>query len=227
MSRERFTTILFDLDGTLVDTRSDIERCINLALEEMGETLLSPQQARKAIGPGREEFLQTILGDKAASRGDLFLRIFRREYTIHCLDTTSPFPGIPDLLETLSDRTLIVATNKPAVTARQILEGLNLLSHMDLMISAEEVALPKPHPDILLLALEKARVLAEETLFVGDTAHDLLAGRAASVPFCAALYGYGRTEDLLALQPRFTVQSPIEIYSLIPDISVEKVRSCV
>jgi len=215
-----FKKIIFDLDGTLVNTYPDVSACINRALVKMGRRPLTEAEARLAIGPGKEAFLKAVLGDQAASEEQHFLKIFREFYHIHCLDTTTVFPGIEALLQKLQGVTLLVATNKPGPAARRILKGLNIIDYFERVIGPEDVVHAKPHPEMIEFAVQHSPTPKEATLFIGDTDLDIKAGNAAGVMTCAALYGYGNQAAVLNENPDYFVHSPLEINEL-------KVNQCV
>lgn len=228
MTRETVAidTVIFDLDGTLVDTFTDVSACINRALTVMERTPLSPERARTAIGPGKDVFLRTILGDDAEREEERFLKIFRGFYITHCLDNTSLFPEMETVLTKLASRTLVVATNKPGAAARRILAGLGVLSCFALIVGPEQVEHAKPAPDMIDYALERTGGKKKSTLIIGDTELDILAGKAAGVASAAALYGYGNDRLIRQADPDYCLKSPLDIMTLF-NHQYNKVSQCV
>lgn len=213
--RSRFRAIIFDFDGTLVDTAPDVLRCANLTLRELGMRTITLEQARRSIGPGPDNFARIVLPEGQQHRFDEFIQIFRKHYDEHCLDHTRPFPGVPELLERLNGVPKAVASNKPKVYIRRILEELGLAPHFQVIIGPEDVTRLKPNPDMLLAAANALEVRPEEALMVGDTDNDVLAARAAGMKVCAVMWGYSPLETLQKAAPDFLIRSPEELESLV------------
>ncbi|MBN2415132.1 HAD-IA family hydrolase [bacterium] len=222
----RFRTVIFDLDGTLVDTFPDVSACINRALTAMERTPLPPERARAAIGPGKDVFLRTILGDDAEREEERFLKIFRGFYITHCLDNTTLFPDMETVLAELASHTLIVATNKPGAAARRILAGLGVLSCFAMVVGPEQVERAKPAPDMIEYALAATGGEKDSAVIIGDTELDMQAGRAAGIVTAAALYGYGDRARVRDAAPDFCLASPREILNLF-NHHYHKVSQCV
>jgi phosphoglycolate phosphatase len=215
--KKSFDTIIFDLDGTLVDTAPDVREGINGALEKMGLLPISMDRAKRAIGPGRDEFFRVIFQDVENPDVDTFIARFREIYWDHCLDRTKFFPGMDDVLNRLDGRTLVVASNKPKVFTEKILKGLGIRDRFAHVLGPEDVAHPKPHPEMVVKALSLAGGKPSKAMMVGDTANDLKAGRGAGVGLCGARYGYGNTEDLERMRPDFLIDFPLELMDIVED----------
>ncbi|MBC7187761.1 MAG: HAD-IA family hydrolase [Calditrichaeota bacterium] len=210
-----FTTIVFDLDGTLLDTAPDVHLCSNLALRAMGLPEISLAQARASIGPGPDNFARVTLGEENMHRFGEFIGLFRQLYSDRCLISTRPFPGIMDLLQGLQGYRLVVATNKPGPYTKRILAGLNMEPYFDAVICPEEVTHLKPHPEMILTAMARTGATPETTLVVGDTDNDIHAGKAAGARTCAVTWGYGPRATLESLRPDFVITRPAELFSIL------------
>lgn len=210
-----YDTVIFDLDGTLADTLPDVAHSINGARERMGFGPIPESQVRRAVGPGREEFIQIIFPEVDCPDDKAFLSNFRDIYWHRCLRTTTLFPGMEDVLIQLKDHNLAVATNKPMRFSEKILRGLNVWGRLKLALGPEDVKHAKPHPEMVVKAMEMMQTKPSKTLFVGDTDKDLLAGRGAGVDVCGVLYGYGEQAVLEKNRPDYMIKSPIELLSII------------
>lgn len=212
-----FKTILFDLDGTLVDTVEDVHFCINQARAEMGLPPLPLEKARESIGPGPNKFVEIVLPPDRQREIDAFIQKFRRCYIDHLSDHSRPFPGIIDLLTELQKRgfVLAVATNKPRRYTEKLLQVLGLAGYFPHIFTPDEVASRKPDPDIILKALQVTETSSGEALLVGDTDNDILAGKAAGVQTCGVTYGYGSKEIFQQLKPDFLIDRPEELLPLV------------
>ncbi len=209
----QFDTVIFDLDGTLVDTLSDLHEAINGALKRLALPPVSLAQAKKAVGPGKEEFLKTILQDDGSSKGTLFLETFREFYWDNCLNRSALFPGIARVLEGLSPRILAVATNKPNRFTEKILTGLHVRPFFSVVLGPDDVTYAKPHPEMIRKVLDLTSGDPARTIFIGDTKDDMQAARGAGVRFCSAFYGYGHFSPDDLLHADCGVQSPAELLS--------------
>lgn len=211
MSR-RFDTLIFDLDGTLADTFPDVVISVNVGRAAMDRPPVPDAEVRRAIGPGRQVFLDTLMPSASGVEQQAFLDAFRAHYETHCLDTTQLYPGMETVLESVKDLRLAVATNKPGPTARKILEGLGVLGHFQRLLGPGEVRHPKPHPEMVVRALMELGSEPETALFIGDTVLDIQAGQAAGVAVAAAGWGYGHPEEIKSHRPDFILEKPVDIH---------------
>ncbi|PLX98159.1 MAG: HAD family hydrolase [Desulfuromonas sp.] len=186
--------LLFDLDGTLVDSLDDLAVSINLLREELGLDALARERVAGAIGDGAALLVKRCLPEHpyAPRSVERFLQI----YDDHLLDHTAPYPGIPELLESLAGCKLGVVTNKPRAEAQRILVGAGLAGHFQTVVGGDCAAARKPDAAPLQLALQRLGHQAEPALMVGDHHTDLYAGRAAGIDTCFCLWGMGHDDGL-------------------------------
>ncbi len=210
-----FEAIIFDLDGTLVDTAPDVWRSANHTLRLMGLREITLEQAQRSIGPGPDNFARIVLPQGQLDRFDEFISLFRQHYADHCLDNTQPFPGVIQLLQQLDFIRKAVASNKPRVYTEKILDQLGLMPFFDTVVGPEDVQRVKPEPDMLLLAAQRLEARPARTLMVGDTDNDILAARRAGMPTCAVTYGYSPKTVLLALRPDYLIDSPLDLLEVL------------
>ncbi|HOT96004.1 MAG TPA: HAD-IA family hydrolase [bacterium] len=203
--------ILFDLDGTLVDTAPDVHRAINYARGQLGLPPLPLEEALKAIGPGADRFAATVLGEKQAHLLEPYLEIFRPYYLRICAERSRPFPGIVALLESLRAYRLAVVTNKRLVQSRALLRAIDLDKYFKLLVGPELVHHIKPAPDMILHALDHFGIDPDQALMVGDTDNDLLAAQAAGVACCGVGWGYADSDFLKSLRPDHFIETPEEL----------------
>jgi len=210
--------VIFDLDGTLVDSAEDIALSVNELLGELGRSPLPVEQLRGYIGNGVRKLLERTLAATASSpglpgEGELdgavarYLPIYRRRL----LDHTRAYPGVEEALRTLGrERALAVLTNKPRRESVMILEGLALYRHFRAVYGGDSFAERKPHPMGVHHLLDELGCTAAETLFVGDSAVDVRTARSASVRSCLVAYGIGYA-DAKDLEPDLVVQDLREL----------------
>lgn len=216
--------VIFDLDGTLVDTATDVHISLNLALEKMGLPLISLEIAKKAIGPGPKEFIGYVLGD-SVERAEELREIFRPIYWQRCADNAEVFDGMLDLIHSLKKQHIkcAVATNKEYEGMIRVLKGLELDAHFDLLLSRDAVAHPKPAPDMILKACETLDVSPDRTLMLGDTNNDLLAAQAAGAQSCLVRWGYSHDIDALTKMASFSIDHPRDLLYLLKSEILEHV----
>lgn len=192
------TTVLFDLDGTLLDTAPDMAAALNRLLAEHEQAPLPYQSIRPHVSHGARAMIR--LGFGLAPGADGFEDLRRRYLDIYSADLcrdTGPLPGIDDLVRELEHRGIPwgVVTNKPAWLTDPLMCALALHWRPACVISGDTAARPKPHPDPMLLACERIGSLPGQCLYVGDAERDIAAGRAAGMATLAARWGYIVADD--------------------------------
>jgi phosphoglycolate phosphatase len=199
---------VFDLDGTLVDSLDDLHASVNHALATVGLPPRTRAEVQGFVGEGA----RVLVAKAVAPRDDLLepvLAAWRPHYAEHCLDRTLPYPGIAPLLAS-AGRTLAVHTNKPGAMARKILAGLGLLPRFAAVIGGDE-APRKPDPGGLLEIMTKVGAAASETVFVGDSRHDVETARRAGVTMVAVTWGLGGREELVRAGATTFAESAAEL----------------
>jgi N-acetyl-D-muramate 6-phosphate phosphatase len=189
------TTILFDLDGTLIDTAPDLAHALNLQLIRHGKAPLPYDNIRPFASHGSRGLVGLGFGilpqhDNFIAMRDEYLSIYDSVYT------RSPvlLPGISDLLQVIESKGLKwgIVTNKPRRFTVGLIEsmGLNLENRAACIVCGDDAPQPKPSPATLLLACEQVGVNPESCLYVGDAERDIIAGKAAGMETVVALFGY-------------------------------------
>ena len=185
----RVAAVVYDLDGTLVDSRGDLADSVNAMLARMGLPRREERAIHGFIGEGAERLIRRSLGPEHEGRYPQAAPIWREEYGRRLLSRTRLYPGIADLLR-VRPALRAVLTNKPGAFAREILGGLGIAGAFRLVVGGDE-APRKPSPEGLLRLCGELGVSPREALLVGDSAVDLATARAASVRFCAVTWGLG------------------------------------
>lgn len=189
--------IVFDLDGTLIDSRRDLADATNRLIRDLGGSPLPEDAIALMVGEGAPVLVRRAL-EMASLDADpggalaRFLSIYESCLLVH----TRPYAGIMEMLAALAGRFhLAVLTNKPSAAARQILDGLGLLPWFTDVIGGDSPLGRKPDPAALLHLVSQARATPPTTMLVGDSAIDLRTARAAGVKVCLARYGFGYRFD--------------------------------
>jgi phosphoglycolate phosphatase len=187
--------VVFDLDGTLVDSRRDLADSVNALLADLGRAPLDQHLIGTLVGDGAKQLVERALaatgaGDPPADALDRFLAHYDRRLLVH----TAPYDGVMEMLETLEARGIrrAVLTNKPQAASERVLEGLALRQWFDAdVIGAEGEFARKPDPAGLRALAARAGVPLEATLLVGDGGQDVETARRAGARVCGARYGFG------------------------------------
>lgn len=187
------SAVLFDLDGTLIDTAPDFIRCLNLLREQSGLPALPPETIRRSVSNGARAMVRIGFGlepddDDYLQRHTAFLDLYEQNIAVE----TRLFEGMPALLDTLETRAIPwgVVTNKPARFATPLMEALGLAERCSALVCPDHVAERKPHPESLLLASRQIDADPAKAVYVGDHERDIQAGRNAGMRTIAVRYGY-------------------------------------
>src|SRR6185503_18979965 len=191
--------ILFDLDGTLIDTAPDIAAALNLALQRAGLRAATLEQARGWIGDGTRASLAKALraagvpDDEVDAGAAALWPGFEFDYAQCCGEHGRVYPGVRRMLECLTGAGIQIGlvTNKEAAFAHRLLVRHDLNACFDLMVCGDTLPVRKPDPSMLLHALQALQCDAGDALYVGDSAIDVRTARAAGVAIWAVTHGYG------------------------------------
>src|SRR5215470_16537087 len=209
-------TIIFDLDGTLVDTAPDLIGALNVILGREGLPTIPYDEARALIGAGARSMLERGLSavDRPAADIDRLYEHFIAFYADHVADRSRPFPGVEQALDVLAGRgfTLAVCTNKLELLSVRLLESLGLADRFATICGQDTFAVQKPHPAALLGTLRRAGGNLDRAVMVGDSQTDIATARAALMPVVAVDFGYTDV-PVKDLDP----DEIISHYSLLPD----------
>ena len=182
--------IIFDLDGTLVNSIADITNALNYAIEPYGFEQLTVERTTSLVGEGVTRLIEKLLGLKAAALKDAVLKRFLDYYSEHLTDKTVPYPGVYETLEMLRNYRKAVISNKREDLSRRLLESLGLSGYFDIIWGSDSVSEKKPSPVPVLEMLKKVSCGPAEAIIVGDSNYDIEAGRSAGVRTVAVSYGY-------------------------------------
>lgn len=205
--------LIFDLDGTLIDSKRDISNSLNFALKEEGMPTLPHEQIEALVGHGARTLVRDALGNPSEEKVGRVFQVFWQRYLDHCLDETHLYPGVAEFLERHSEWPMAVVTNKPELFSQKILEGLKIRSRFRWLIGGDTLAVQKPDPAVFDPIF---RELGGEIqgLMVGDSHVDVECGRAAGLKTCAVTYGFRSRAELLESQPDFLIENFSEFASL-------------
>ncbi len=205
--------IIFDLDGTLVNTLEDIAQSVNFTLSRLGRPLLNLDTVRQYVGDGMEMLLTRALGKHT----DL-LEEAKGIYTAHqsgnLVVNSRLYPGVKETLEHFRGLPLAVVTNKTLEFSEPLLEQLGIRPYFGMIIGADAGLPLKPAPDAFLSIMRRLAVPKERTVVVGDGTTDIRAGKAAGIATCAVTYGFRSEEELRKAGPDHVIHEFSELKHL-------------
>jgi len=195
-----FRAILFDFDGTLIDSYPAIAASVNHLRQHHGHASLSIDEVRRCVGRGPEFLLRHTVPDVDWPAD---WQIYSKHHPTVMRPLTKLLPGAAELLPALKNKglTLGICSNKPRVFTQQLLEYLNLTELFAVVVGPEDVPRPKPAPDMLLAAMKRLKLAASEVLYVGDMRVDIETARAADVSVWVVPTGSDEREALAAAKP--------------------------
>ena len=216
--------LVFDLDGTLIDSSHDLAAAVNVARAGMNLGPLSHAQAMTFIGNGARELVRRGISFESGAASDpeieRALGFFREHYAQHLLDQTKPYRGVREALEILSSRThgpprtLAVLTNKPLRFTRPILAGLGLAPYFRFVYGEDSFPVKKPDPVGLLSILRDTAAAPQEALLIGDSEIDVRTARNAGVRACGVSYGLSSAQ-LAACPPDVMLDTLLDLPDLL------------
>jgi phosphoglycolate phosphatase len=207
--------LIFDLDGTLVDSRKDLSSSVNYVRASYGLPGLSEEAISGYIGDGAQMLIQRALGKEAdASDVQDGLQKFLSYYRDHMLDESVLYAGVAETLARLSDCRLAVLTNKPVRFSKMMLEGLGILQLFASVYGGNSFERKKPDPVGVFQILSDTNGRIEDTWMIGDSAIDVMTGRNAGAVTCGVSWGYA-PESFAQTPPRFLIHRFEELESLV------------
>jgi len=201
--------LVFDLDGTLVDSKRDLALAVNATLADAKLPPLPHETVFSYVGNGAPTLIQRALGEEAGPEQlQSSLEFFLSYYRMHMLDNTRLYAGVREALDRMlaAGWSLAVLTNKPVVFSRDLLRGLGLADHFRLVYGGNSFKSKKPHPEGLQKVMAELGVGPQHTLVVGDSAVDVETARNAGAWACGVTYGF-HPETLAEHPPDLLVET--------------------
>jgi len=204
--------IIFDLDGTLVDSKRDIAAAQHWVLGQMGIHSYKPEELYPLIGKPLSETFAMLLPADLHERIPEATELYKIYYPPRALETTTLFPGVRETLETLRTKgfRLATATTKLSAGTRRVLTHFAIAEHFDQIQGSDNIPY-KPDPFIITKILEEQSWEKSESLMVGDTDNDIMAGKRASILTCGVTYGSLTREQMEQLNPDIIIHSLPEL----------------
>lgn len=211
--------VIFDLDGTLLNTITDLGKACNYALGKMGFATHPIQAYAYMVGNGVRNLMRKAQQDADEETIDKLLEYFTEYYNEHCLEATKPYPGINELLENLTKRdiAIAVASNKYQAATDKIVKGAFPEFNFVAVEGQREGRNSKPDPSIVFAILEKCPVQKKEVLYVGDSGVDIECAKRACIESIGVSWGFRSVGELKRANADFIVSRPSEILDHLDD----------
>ena len=210
----KISLIVYDFDGTLVDTLFDIADAVNLSLNELGLRTLSRATIRKYVGKGVERLMAQSIDGTGYTDLPRAVELFRRHYSENLMNHTRFYPSGREILDHFRDKKQAICSNKPEDFVRRILESLKSLDYFDAILGGDSVESKKPDPEGLLHLLDCFQCSPEMAVLVGDSPVDIETGKRAGVYTCIVNYGFGNPKEIASANPDCRIDHLSELKDL-------------
>ena len=210
--------VLFDLDGTLIDTAPDFLISLNNVLAKHGKEKIGLAQIRPHISEGSSKMIKFFFQiDYGHKNFEMYKNEFLSEYKLNLIKNAKLFDGMDDVIEFLDNNSIMygIVTNKLHEYAEPIVESFSELKNIKILICPDHVSVSKPDPEGIILACKKLNIKAAETIYLGDHLNDLKAGISAETRVIGCLYGYSLDQNIISTVGCPYVNSASEIISFI------------
>ncbi len=209
----RADLLIFDLDGTMIDSKQDLANAANAARGHMGMPPIADERVHSYVGNGAPVLIRRVLGAEATeAQVQEALEFFLEYYREHMQDYTVLYPGVREALDRLRDAgvRMAVLTNKPVRISRAIVDGLGVGGHFQQVYGGNSFDFKKPHPIGVETLMEECGAARDRTMMVGDSSVDIQTARNAHVKSCGVTYGF-QPESLAAVPPDLLVDRMEEL----------------
>lgn len=208
--------LIFDLDGTLIDSKQDLVNSVNAMRVHLGEPPLADETVFSYVGNGAPVLVRRALPGRDEEELERGLQFFLEYYRDHMLDATTLYPGVREGLDKLlgADVKMAVLTNKPVRFSEHLIKGLELDGYFFRIYGGNSFEEKKPHPKGIELLMEEADIGREQTIMVGDSAVDVMTARNAQVRACGVSWGF-QPETFAAAPPDFVIDEMSELVGMV------------
>jgi phosphoglycolate phosphatase len=206
--------LIFDLDGTLVDSQKDIAFAVNCVRKDLGFEPLTIEKVRSYLGSGIKALVDKTVPEKDGAILALALEKFKYYYAQCLTDTTVAYKGIEEALNSLKNKKKAVLSNKTELFSREIVKRLGLSKHFTEVWGWDTAGVKKPDPKPIFDLIEKTKSVPEKTIMIGDSENDIKAAKAAGIASLAVLYGYSDLAHIEKYNPDYIIKNPEDIIKI-------------
>lgn len=206
--------VVFDLDGTLVDSQYDLADSVNFVRQEYGLSPLSVSKVASYLGSGITALVKAVLSEIKSDNFDVAVKIFKDNYAKHLTDKTLPYKDVKEMLSSVAQQKVLLS-NKDEKFSKQILETLGLSKFFTKIYGGDSFKEKKPNPLPIYEIIKNFSLNKDSVIMVGDGANDIMVGKNAGIKTIGVLYGYSSCEQMKELAPDYTATTPLEIIDLV------------
>jgi len=207
--------IIFDLDGTLVDSKRDIIDAVNHMLRKLDLKEKTDKEITGYIGWGVEALIEDSLGAENSKLKDEALAIFKKYYGKHATDKTILYPGVKETLGYLKDKKKVIITNRNYEFTVSTLEAFKIREYFDHIEGGDNIKCAKPSPCPLEKVINKFGAEKKRSIMIGDMHIDILSGKKSGIITCGVTYGIGKKKDIIEAGPDYIINSMPELKEII------------
>ena len=208
---ENISLIMFDLDGTLVDTKVDIANAMNYSLVNVGLQTKDVDTITSYVGDGLRTTIHKSLDQKHDELLDKAVELFKFYYFDHPVDYAYIYPGVNEFLERTKYIKKAIVSNKDTDLCIRTLEVLKIDKYFDIVLGGEDPHCRKPDPCPLIKVMKQLKKGPAESMIVGDMDSDINAGKLAGIATCGVTYGFGKIEDIKRSDPEYLIENFSEL----------------
>ena len=209
--------VIFDLDGTLVDSKYDLTDAVNFTRKHYGFSPLSVDKVASYLGSGITALVKSVLSELKDENFDVAVKIFKDNYVQHLTDKTLPYKDVKEMLSNIPQQKVLLS-NKDEKFSKQILDTLGLSQFFTEIYGGDSFKEKKPSPLPIYEIMKKFYLNKENIVMIGDGANDIMVGKNAGVKTIGVLYGYSSQQQLNDLAPDYQANTPKDIINIINNI---------
>jgi phosphoglycolate phosphatase len=205
-----FSLCIFDLDGTLVDTSGDLTNSVNDMLSHYHIEKMKKEKVVEYVGDGIKRLVERCISGHAVDVEEA-VKLFKAFYAERLVQTTHPYPGVPETLKRLDGKVKTVLTNKAYQFTKEILSRLDLSRYFAIIVGGDTFQRKKPSTDAVDFILRETGVERKNTVLIGDGKNDMLTAHNAGIASIYVTYGFGTLDGLGDVRPDYVIDSPEEL----------------
>lgn len=206
--------VIFDLDGTLVDSKYDLTDSVNFVRHEHGLSPLPIDKVASYLGSGITALVKAVLAELKNNNFDEAVKMFKDHYAKHLTDKTLPYKDVMEMLSNIPQQKVLLS-NKDEKFSKQILNTLGLSKYFTKIYGGDSFKEKKPNPLPIYEIMKKFSLNKENIVMVGDGANDIMVGKNAGITTIGVLYGYSSLEQINSLSPNYIAKSPENITEIL------------
>ena len=215
---DKIKLVIFDLDGTLVDSKYDLTDAVNFTRKQYGFNPLSVDKVASYLGSGITALVKSVLSELKTENFDEAVKIFKDNYVEHLTDKTLPYKEVKGMLSNIPQQKVLLS-NKDEKFSKQILDTLGLSQFFTEIYGGDSFKEKKPSPLPIYEIMKQFSLNKEDIVMVGDGANDIMVGKNAGIRTIGVLYGYSSQEQLNTLAPNYIAQTPKDIAIIIKSLN--------